>query len=195
VFGGKQRVKICRIVCRAVLLLPALVALLGGCNSAQPGADGRPHAEIQRSADAQKNKAEGEPPRALLGGERPTASSLLQLIARPEFYRGAKAIVTGYMVLEPHRGGSDGFLYVHREDAMWLLSNMVRVKFGRCRFSRSDEGLLTVEDVRKAREFPDDVNGYVLVEGVFEPYEPGGPFVGEICGITRVTPKVGADGR
>ncbi len=89
--------------------------------------------------------------------------SLVRLIANPEKYDAQEVTVSGYLLLHNREYGEDGFLYLHWDDARWLLMNGVGVFFGACEGS-GEVGPSIVE--------PDDAleynNSYVTVTGTFQ---------------------------
>jgi hypothetical protein len=114
-------------------------------------------------------------------------NSLIELIAHPEKFRGTNVRVLGYLAaIDPHgeAQGSDGVLYLGKDDAEWGLPNGVHVKFAPCRYTAVPENLVGVDEA-PMYEFK-----YVIVEGIFEPAREGSvdELVGVICGITRVAP-------
>lgn len=140
--------------------------------------------EVQHvNAGSSSNPAVG----VLPGGKPETVFSLIPLISDPGRHVGASTVVSGFLVLGKQHGflgGSDGSLYLGREDATMLLNNRVDVRFGPCRLASVAQSLLSLSDVAEL------TNRYATIRGTFEPPPPAASTsqVGTICGITSVTP-------
>ena len=161
------------------LLAALILVAVQACNSRRAGPDGGPGPDAARQTEGPLVDNMSH-----LGRRQRMSNSLIELIAHPERFRGQNVRVTGYLAaLDPEAGqGSDGWLYLGKEDAEWGLPNAVHVKFGPCRYTPTPQNLVGLDEA-PMYEFK-----YVIVEGVFEPAREGSveALVGVICGITRV---------
>src|SRR5262245_25742055 len=113
--------------------------------------------------------------------------SLVELIAAPDRHRGEFVSVAGYF--EPDHEPPHGILFLDdMSGRMNILPNALHVRFGKCRRASSVSGMLDWLDGEHTR------TGYTLIQGVFEPAEPRGPYVGEICSVTRFDSLRTSDG-
>jgi len=106
---------------------------------------------------------------------------LVALLANPEQHRGVDITVYGYFARdwEPPLGN----LFLDRESALHgILPNSIHVTLERCRAVSMPE---PTPDQIQADELKSTRDGYVLVQGVFEPYSRG-PQVGAVCAVSNM---------
>jgi hypothetical protein len=111
--------------------------------------------------------------------------SLIELIANPLRFQGAKVAVHGYLELDNFpEGHRDGALYLDREAARAGIStNSLPIRFGACEAKVDVPDRKPPEGELKLPPLP----AYVIVRGTFEPTAENEVFGGgTICNITGV---------
>lgn len=117
------------------------------------------------------------------------SGSLISLIGRPEYFRGADVAVSGYLVLDRERfPGFDGFLFLRKKDAELGFLNGVFVGFRPCS--------VVVKSAERPVELTQDSisrysDNYVHIYGSFQPPTPSrasqhSTELGVICDIKNV---------
>lgn len=110
---------------------------------------------------------------------RRTAISLVQLIANPEYFDGARVAIAGYLTMDDVQNEvAQGSLSLSRDDVVHGLGNAVSLSFSKC--DAADEAPMKVEEAinHKLR--------YVRVYGKFASGHGASPSPGVVCSIESI---------